>query len=861
MNKLIQQLKDLAAKLNRIEENSIQTDVLSISKLINDLETNNEKLNPNEFSQIVHEAFEGVVVTDEEGRVIFWSKKMNEISGLAEQDAIGKYIWDIQLLVADEEHKNDINYNQLKSTVKSLLSTGNSELIGKKNDRQFTRKDKSVKWIESVVFAIKTTDGFKLYVLFNDVTQIYEQKINLAQSKYFSDLLYKVSPNAMFSVDNNKIVTTWNDKAAQITGYTAEEIVGKECLMFSELPCKLNCGLLNKDIPKPISNKECVIKTKEGKTLIIRKNVDVIIDFQGNPIGGIETFDDITELTNTEHRFKTESKINKIIGEISTEALRHDLTIEKIAYLVHQHCLEITSSPHGYVGSIDASTGNLISHTLTAMMNNGCKMRDANIVFPKVNGVYPKLWGHSLNEKKSFYTNNPDKHEHSTGIPEGHVKFTSFLSVPAIVNDNLVGQIALANKQGGYNDQDLENVQRIANVYAIAVYRKMTETELIKAKNKAEESDKLKSAFLANMSHEVRTPMNSIVGFSELLKNPELSAEKKHKYISLLKNSCNSLNQLINDIIDISRIETKSVSLFKENVNIDKLLIEIEAEANILINTNNKKIKVSLNLHKSNNVEFLYCDKLRTKQVLLNFISNAIKFTQEGSIELGYSVHENRVRFYVKDTGIGISKDALEIIFERFRQADSSTTRKYGGSGLGLSISKALVELMNGEIGVISEQGAGSEFFFFLPLANASNIIDYRNTFEEIEFNEIKTTEWSGKSVLFVDDDDDTFELFKEIVDGSDIKVFRAKNGDEAIQICDSRKINLVFMDIHLPGKTGIETTKILLEKYPKLPVIAQTADVISYKKADFTSVGFIDYMSKPFNIVKTLNLIDAYLK
>jgi len=245
--------------------------------------------------------------------------------------------------------------------------------------------------------------------------------------------------------------------------------------------------------------------------------------------------------------------------------------------------------------------------------------------------------------------------------------------------------------------------------------RKRAEAELISAKEKAEESDRLKSAFLANMSHEIRTPLNSIIGFSELLIDPDFNADQQQQYAQVIIDSGNNLLTIIDDILDISKIEAGQVYITKAKFSVQKLISEIRKP--LILKANKKEIELRLDPSNPKREIFIESDENRIRQILTNLIGNAIKFTHKGFVEIGIKKVGDFVQFHVTDTGIGIPKDFHEQIFERFRQIDHAHNRKYGGNGLGLAISKRLVELLGGAIWLESEPGKGSTFYFLIPIS------------------------------------------------------------------------------------------------------------------------------------------------
>jgi len=239
--------------------------------------------------------------------------------------------------------------------------------------------------------------------------------------------------------------------------------------------------------------------------------------------------------------------------------------------------------------------------------------------------------------------------------------------------------------------------------------------DLIFARNKAEESDRLKSSFLANMSHEIRTPLNSIIGFSELLLDADFGTEQHEEFARTINESGNGLLAIISDIMDLSKIEAGQINLTKKRFSAQKLIRDIQKEYSYKASSKGIELRVDPAISKED--YSIFNDDQRLKQVLINFVGNAIKFTEEGLIEIGFRTIENTIQFYVKDTGIGIPVKYHQEIFERFRQVELSHTRKYGGNGLGLAISKSLVEMLGGEIGMNSEVGIGSTFYFTIPLS------------------------------------------------------------------------------------------------------------------------------------------------
>lgn len=396
----------------------------------------------------------------------------------------------------------------------------------------------------------------------------------------------------------------------------------------------------------------------------------------------------------------------------------------------------------------------------------------------------------------------------------------------------------------------------------IGISRDITEMEetrqrLILAKEKAEESDKLKTAFLANMSHEIRTPMNAIIGFSDLLSEDELTQEDKLDFISKIKSSGRALMALINDIIDIAKIEAGQLKVAESSCDLNQLLLDLHGTFDELKNASGKKsISLTLNIPDSAGKCLVTTDPMRLQQILTNLLSNALKFTEFGTIEFGYSIQDNMLSFYIKDTGIGILRSKQKLLFQRFSQLDPSTTRKYGGTGLGLAISKNLVDLLGGTIGMESNPGKGSTFYFTIPYKPVL-IKPVKNNNIESEI-----VDWNGKTILIAEDIMQNFLLMEALLKRTDATLLHAANGQIAIDLVKTEpEIDLVLMDIQLPIKTGYEALKEILEFRPDLPVMSYTAFALPHEREKSLTAGFVDFIPKPIKAEIIIPMLNKYLQ
>ncbi|NOU60685.1 ATP-binding protein [Marinifilum caeruleilacunae] len=377
------------------------------------------------------------------------------------------------------------------------------------------------------------------------------------------------------------------------------------------------------------------------------------------------------------------------------------------------------------------------------------------------------------------------------------------------------------------------------------VYLKKDLIKIRKAQKKAKESESLKSAFLQNMSHEIRTPMNGIIGFVELLRNENLSKEQRERYMDIILKCSDQLLGVVNDVLDLSLIETGNVKLEKESIHLNKLMDEL-----YLSYSESMKEGVSLEqITKSEELEIV-TDAVKLKQLLDNLLSNAGKFTSKGKIEFGFEKQDNALLFFVKDTGVGIKPEQIDKIFNRFERAEIETTKLIGGAGLGLAICKGIVGEMGGKIWVESEFGRGSDFYFNIPFVAAS----HQKPEEEKEKNDVLIQD---DCLLIAEDEDSNYLYLMEILQDLGIEIWRAKNGKEAVEMYqENDKISMILMDIKMPVVDGYEATRRIREFDSQVPIIAQTAFVLGDEKIQALEAGCTDYIPKPFKREEIYNII-----
>lgn len=384
-----------------------------------------------------------------------------------------------------------------------------------------------------------------------------------------------------------------------------------------------------------------------------------------------------------------------------------------------------------------------------------------------------------------------------------------------------------------------------------------TNKELLFAKKRAEENDRLKTAFLQNMSHEIRTPLNAIMGFSEILPKYYYKKVQLKQYSEIINQSCSDLLDIINEIFDIAKIETSQLSVNFETCNLNSLFAELSLLFKDYQKRFNKQhIKLNTDVHCDPSASIITTDKAKLRQILINLISNAFKFTEKGKINVGCKLDPNQnLLFYVMDTGIGIPFEKQNFIFESFTRLDHGKERLYGGTGLGLPIAKGLIHLLGGKIWLESELGKGTTFYFSTPYKSATpkqSIALETETSKEFNF--------SGQIILIVEDDNYNTLFIKELLKDKDLSILNTPSGYEAIKISLSEPLDLILMDIRLPDIDGYEAARQIKQQKPDLVIIAETAYAAHDDRQKALDAGCDDYINKPIMGKLLLTMMLAHL-
>ena len=784
---------------------------LFFSRIQNEAE--NRHLAEDKFRIVFEHSLVGMSITSLDGTMAT-NKTYGQILGYTESE-FSKFNW------KDITHPDDIE-NDTKM-VDSFLSGEKSVARWQK---RYIHKDGNIIWVDLSLTLQRDNDGKPLYFIASiiDITDHKLAEIALKESEDKYRTMIEYSNDLIWTLDRNGNFTFINGIATKTTGLIYEEWIGKSFVpLILEEDMPVITDVFKRSITGENCNYELRLKNSDGNLLTISVNTSPI--YISGKIEGVVSF-----------------------GRDITERKRIDAALRD---------REVTYSD------------------LFDTVRHAIYIQNPDLTFINVNQGAVDMYGYDREYflgKTPEFLSAPGKNdlnkiaEYVSLAFEGQPQKYEFWGIK---KDGVVFPKDVWTVKGRYFGKDV--VITLANDIT---EQKKAELEIIKAKEKAEESDRLKSAFLANMSHEIRTPMNGILGFSELLKQPGLTGEDQHEFIDIIEKSGARMLNIINDIIDISKIESGQMEVAFSETNIKDLLaytynfFKPEAEQKGLQIFSDKL---------STSADFIIkTDREKLYAILTNLVKNAIKFTDKGRIDIDYEIvsensknadtrlntpstnQSSHLQFHVRDTGIGIPRDRKQAIFDRFVQADISDTRAFQGAGLGLTISKAYVEMLGGKLWVESEEGKGSDFYF---------TIQYESIIEEIPVSGIGSQKAGSPDrlknlkILIVEDDQTSEMLISLTIKSFSREILKVSTGPEAIETCRKNPdIDLVLMDIKMPGMDGYEATRQIRKFNKKVIIIAQTAFALVGDRENSLDAGCTDYISKPTKKELLLEIISKHL-
>lgn len=778
------------------------------------------------------------IIWDLDFNVIDWNNSAERIFEYTAEEAIG------------ENGKDLIIPKNVLSDIDEIWSI----LLNQKGGYRHTNNNITKSGREIVCdwynVTLKDSDGNVIGVAStgNDITEnIHSKKLLENSEKKYRDIFEK-SIDAVLISKNGRI-TDCNDSAIKMFGFNDKESILK-IDPFELSPLNQPDGRNSRT------------KALELIKVTLEEGSNRFRWYHRNKNGTIFP----TEVTFTKINDKDEqSTIHIVVCDISEKVKKEEL--ELVLYNISKAAL--TDSKFEDFGLFIKNELHKIIDTTNfyiALYNKETDMIHTPIMVDEKDDItdFPaknSLTGHVIHSKKPLMTgcnSNPSSRS-TNGLAPAMlgVACKIWVGVPLKIKDEVFGAIVVQSytDENAYSKNDVQLLEFVANQISHTIQRKNTENDLKKALIKAQESDKLKSAFLANMSHEIRTPMNGIIGFSELFLNSDLSNNERKKYANIVINSSKQLLSIVNDILDISKIEAGVVQLNYENVNINEQLNNHIAFYNPIASDNNIILKCFKGLSdKDSNIRI---DKTKLNQILTNLLSNAFKFTEKGTIEYGYHLVGENLQFYVKDTGMGIDINLQNKIFERFTQANLELNYQKKGTGLGLAISKKFVELFNGEIWLNSNED-GTTIYFTIPYKKVKNPV-ITTVIEEKEDPKL-TVNGNKITILIAEDEEYNMLYMNELFSNSNYKVIEAENGKEAVELAQKHsEIDIILMDIKMPIMNGNDAMIEIKKSKPKLPIIALSAFAMESDKEKALAKGFDSYLTKPIDRKILFGLINKF--
>ncbi len=729
--------------------------------------------------------------------------------------------------------------DRAKKIVRNISSqdiNGNPEFLAlRKNGEKFP-----ILIYSSIIYKNEKPAGMRGVIV--DISQRKEWEKTLKESEEKLRLIFNNSPAGISITNLEGGFIDVNPALSKITGYSRDYMLNRHFNDFSH-PEDIE---INNDKFKQLVNGE--ISFFELEKRYIHKNGNIIHvfirsqlihDHLGNPMFQTAMIEDITERKRSE-------LIQGVLYQISN-AVVNSVNLKKLIKLIRNELGKIIDTTNFFVALYDEANDSISLPFFT-------DEKDNHTFIPRGKS----LTKYVIDTQKSLLaTVEKKKQLVAAGKIENIGSLSKvWLGVPLKTEGKITGVLAVQSykDEKAFTEADVKMLEFVSEQVSISIQRVKAEDELKAALEKANESDRLKSSFLATMSHELRTPLNAIIGFSEFL-DKNLSPDDVENFGKIINTSGNHLLSIVNDLFDITLIESGETKIRKEYVNLRAILMDVYILVKNIKDSDSKNIEIEFVEFDDKNDIILFTDPNKLKQILTNLLKNAYKFTDEGFIHYGYQIVEENgnsyIRFFVEDSGIGISPDKKDVIFDIFRQVEDTSRRKYGGAGIGLSVARKLTEILGGKIWLESEEERGSTFYFTIPYETTENHI------HELQSETDMLGEIQDLKVLVVEDDESSFYYLKKVLEKSGANVLHAANGREAVEMCQSiGGIAMVLMDINLPIMNGYEATKEIKKSFPELPIIAQTAYAVSGDREKAINAGCDDYITKPIQVKELLGKI-----
>jgi PAS domain S-box-containing protein len=769
--------------------------------------TLNEELIASEvrYRRLFESARDGILILDAvSGKIIDVNPFLTNLLGFSKEELIGMEIWEIGFF-------RDVAANKDK-----FLELQKQEYVRYENLPLETAGGRRIN-VEFVSNVYLENNCKIIQCNIRDITERKKRESDLINLELLRHLLLKTIPDLIWSKDKTGKYLSCNTMFERFFGASEADITGKTDYDFVDP--NLADFFTERDIIAmtagiPVSNEEWITFADDGHRAYLETIKAPMYDSENNLIGVLGIGRDITKRKKAQDALIESENRYRSFFENNMDAIL-----------------------------VTSSDGKTLS----------------------VNQAACDMFGYSSDELIELGR---------SGLEDNNDPRLSVLIAERALKGKVKGEVTFIHKDGSHFPaeistslfKNIEGLDRAIIIIHDIRERKRFEKELIEAKENAEKSDHLKSAFLANMSHEIRTPMNGILGFTELLKEPMLTGEEQKEYIDIIEKSGARMLNLINDIISISKVESGEMEISESLTNINEVIENVctffrpEVEE--------KKLKLTFITCLPGQETFIRTDKEKVAAILTNLIKNAIKFTKTGSIDVGLVTNNGYIEFFVRDTGIGVPPEQRKIIFERFRQGSESLIRNYEGAGLGLSISKAYVEMLGGKIRVEANQEdglsnkpaerIGSVFSFTIPYNRDYEI---KTADKTLIPGSKKENQIRNHKILLVEDDKISELLMSIIINRISNKVSKVSTGADAIDMCRKNPdIDLILMDIKMPDMDGYEATRQIRKFNRNVIIIAQTAYALFDDREKAINSGCNDYISKPINLIKLQRMIEKHL-
>ena len=791
------------------------------------LQSSKEKL-----KLIFEHAPDAIYLSDLEGKIIDGNKAGKELLGYDRNELVGENYLQLDLLFPQDKEK-----------AAELLQQNRDGLKAGPSKFKLTAKNGDKKVVELISYPVNINNTKMVLGVARDITQrLKEEEVRRANEQRMAFHVNQ-TPLAVIEWDLNFNVRSWNPSAESIFGYTKEEAIGKNVsfiLPESEYARveQVLSEIINLTGRGKGLNKN---KRKNGETIVCEWFNTPLMNEDGEVIAVASLGLDITKRVRHE-------EVQKVVYNISNAANESD-NLNNLIGTIQNELSTIIDTKNFFIALYDKKSN---SFSLPFFADE----QDRFSTFP----AGKTLTAYMIKNKKPLLITKDEVAELEM---QGEVESVGsdseiWMGVPLIIDNEVIGALVVQSYDDphAYNNADLKMLKFVSNQVSLSIHKKNSELELVEALKRATEADKLKSAFLANMSHEIRTPMNGIMGFANLLKSENLSHKERDKYISIIEKSGSRMLGTINDLIDISKIESGIAEMQTSDFNLNESLEYVysffKPEAEL------KGLKLSYYTGLDNDDAVIKSDNEKLYAVVINLVKNSIKYSNSGEIKFGYTIRNNQIHFEVQDSGIGIRKEMLGSIFNRFVQVDSSLTRSTEGVGLGLPITKAFVELLGGKIWVESEYQKGSTFYFEIPFVRGENI----NILKESDTDTMHNKPKRKLNILVAEDDLINQKLFSYILKDVSNELIIEPNGARAVETFKKRSdIDLILMDLKMPEMDGYEATENIREINKDIKIIALSAFALETERKKALASGFTSYLSKPVSRADLLKAIGKFFE